>query len=644
MKVRVTFMLLVLLIANISIISELDVSNAGTTNLNNLNVVHAPSPRGNPSIFSWKHGFTYITQERSINIKDSLILRYAIKKWWNEKAIKVEWYQIFQGKSPQLLGTGFNQFTVNNKEIGNNYYQIVFICNQYGIFSSTTKKYYSDIISIHINKESENLSGILTSLNDSYLNSFNGYPSSTTAVGTIYPAGADAVIKWSCDKPEIATIDSDTGIITANNKGKSGIVTITGTPVVGNKEYSDFSETQQLSVGLGLDDQETEEFGSATFQIQGGWIKQAHQIKWFKTYLNLRSPSKNKTIELTNEHKEYLTLNNVNKSEDKKYVVYHAEFKVNFLNDFGKTVTKTFKTNNAGINVNPSNKPRIKLKFNLINMTLKNLGINVLPKLHLRRVAPNDTIVMQGIVTDDNVNSFLKNGRLEFNVPINSKKLKVWVDGVLVNSNFDAEESTVSIDDLNFSKNKSFHIKVQYTINKFNNAEFKTTPKFRILDNAPDNINPESEVLGEPLEMDFVDDTLMPIGSNIHFTVNHASVDKSSAYGQIDDPNDEVLKIVDRRRDKFKAQVYVHLDNDTDSKTQPSFYYCPDHASPILLSSKWLKIYETQPNQSLKSIVWKKKIKVVIPKNYQATNNLQVPIRWEIRQVRKTDYDDLSNR
>lgn len=640
MKTRVIFMLLLLLVACLSTFARISTVEAGYVDSSGLQLVGKPNKPGKIGFWS-VNGIDYFTKEQTVTTggKFTLNTRTVYSFFFMQGIVdKVEWYQVFKNKKPVPINYKGENYTSRIDEPGDYYFQAISYAH-WGIGRiSFHDTYKSNVMTVHVNSVPIDADRIQINIGDQYLNSFKNLPSTTIANAIIYPKNADGVVKWSLDRTDLATIDPDSGVITANNQAKAGTVEIKGQVVGNNNPDKEIIDTQQIFVGPGLEDQTVEENGTAKFSIQGDAIKYAGKVTWHRVNVN-GTLFNDKKID---DDKPYLIIKNVN--EKLKKFRYYAEFSVEQKDESGKTNNISVKTNQVKINVIPSDKPRIHLNFSLINETLKQLDPSTIFRNHLRRVAPNDKIVMQGTVTDENVNSFLKNGRLEFSVPQNSKDLQVWVEGVEVNRDFDPERQVVSIDNLDFSKQKSFDIKVQYTIKKGQNTDFKTTPKFRILDNPSDSLNPENEIIGEPLEMDFINDDFTLVGSKISFIVNHAQGHESSAYGQIDDPDDEALKVDDNRREKPKTQVFIHLDNDTDPATQPSFYYCSVNAAPQLISSKWLKAYETSPGQSLKAIVWKKNIKVVIPKKYSTTSNLHVPIRWEIRQSPKTDYDNLSNR
>ncbi|WP_164507215.1 Ig-like domain-containing protein [Companilactobacillus furfuricola] len=639
MKVRVVFMLFVLIIANCLFLFDAKEVGATYSDDSGYQLMGKPSKDGKPGILYWKNGIYYCSKEQRITAgeKYTLNIRTECRNFLYHANIDyIEWYQIFKDHPPVHLATNkMETYGDILTSAGDYYFQAV----SHYKYIRQTRQYFSKIMTVHVNPVHINANQVLINIDNHYLNSFNKVPSSIFARATVLPANADGKVRWSLNNQNLATIDPDSGNITANNHGKNGIVEVKATVVDNNNSDEKIFETQKITVGQGLEDQTVEKNGNVTFTIQGDIVDKAKNIQWHRINTNKRYSRDEKLVGATQKS---LTIDGIDDSYGK--FRYYAEFVLVQKGEDGKQQFINIRTNKAKINIIPSNKPRIQLIFSSLNETLSKIYPNVKFKDHLHSVAPNDTIFMQGTITDKNENSFLKNGRLEFNVPANCKNLKVWIDDRPVDSNFDTQRNNVSIDNLDFSKKKSFHIKVQFTISKFKKSVFQTEPKFSILNNVPNNINLESEVIGDPLSMDFVQDSVVSVGSNINFIVNHASETKTSSFGQIDDPNDEALKVIDDRREKSVVQVFIHLDNDNDPTTQPSFYYCPDHGAPQLLSTKWLQIYQTQPGQSLKSIVWKKKIKVVIPKDYHSAKNLHVPIRWEIKQVSKTDYSNVSNR
>lgn len=624
MKVRVVFMLFILTIGYASIIflgkSETIVEADYYDQTSGLNLIGKPSGLAGMFLVFRKTGIYYSSDEQRIESGKQAIVSFKTFYHWYEHLESVKIYQVFKNNNmkPRLLeGVKNQRIAINLNQEGDYYFQ-----GKSQVKSLTgNKTFYSKVMIVHVNPIPTDVSDFHIKIDDKYLNSFKNSPSHVQAQAIIHPKKASGVVQWSVDNNNLATIDPDSGLISANSDRKFGFVTVKG-ELIGNHNFDvKFFDTQKLYIGLGLDNQTVEEGENATFTIQGDIVEGASGIDWYKKK-KYGMPSN-----IPNEHSKSLTVKEVN-TEKAKYA-YFARIHLP-TNEDGKNVGK-LETNYATINIIHSDKPQINMKFAFVNETLNHLfpGELMLRPI-LRRVAPKDNILMKGTITENNKSSFIKNGKLEFKVPNRIQNLRILINKSPVANDYDKESNTVTINNFDFSQTKNFDIDASYTIENIQNEKFVTKPVFQGIKDESDQSDLYT-IDGEPLEMDFVKDELKAAGNSIKFLVNHIKGAESSAYGQINDPDGKVLTFQDDRRIKGVTSIYVHLKGYTNSNSQPKFYYCPPNSAPKLITNDLMEVYKTQDGEPLSFLTWKRNIKVVIPKDYPSTGSFKASILWVIK-------------
>ncbi|WP_125565485.1 hypothetical protein [Companilactobacillus insicii] len=149
---------------------------------------------------------------------------------------------------------------------------------------------YSNISQVNVLKNNIDADSVNVTTDNSYLyNISDKLMNVTYAHATVNPTYATGKITWSTNHPELVTVDSDTGKITANSKGANGRATIIAT-YTGSNEKSPKIVTGKtyVTVGGGLVNQKARVGGTATFKLQGNtddfygyWDDNNIAVEWY---------------------------------------------------------------------------------------------------------------------------------------------------------------------------------------------------------------------------------------------------------------------------------------------------------------------------------------------------------------------------
>ncbi|MCM0600256.1 KxYKxGKxW signal peptide domain-containing protein, partial [Periweissella ghanensis] len=201
--------------------------------------------------------------------------------------------------------------------------------------------YYSQVIQVNVFDKPQNATTITTSVDNSYLY-YNGQQ--TQANANVGNGTGD--VTWTSSDANLATIDSVTGVITANKNSQSGVVTFTAT--IKNPDGTTLSSQVQVKVGGGLDDQTVIAGSTATFPVQGtATDKNATTVyQWYQVGAGFLGSDKL----LTDQTGSALVLNNV--AQNASGTQYYAKVTVTPIGSDGKAGSpQTLITNTATLTV-----------------------------------------------------------------------------------------------------------------------------------------------------------------------------------------------------------------------------------------------------------------------------------------------------
>lgn len=324
-----------------------------------------------------------------------------------------QWYtSTDKGATWTTVNAGIKaNLTVTPTTVGTTYYQQSF---QYysglipPILGTTT--YYSRVAAVTAVPSPIPATKLDVTADSNYLYNNQSAVTTTTVDATPTPVNATGHVTWSIDNTSLATIDSTTGVVTANNDGKSGKVTVTGTMT--NDDGSTVSGQTVIEIGGGIDDQTVDEGKTATFNILGNFDADPTSVVWHKI-----DTSGNDTVVANGTSRRYTTPVTTAKNDKEKY------YAVLTLGTGSKTDTIT--TNKATLNVNINRTPNVTFKTGVENLT-DNAGNT---DNAVTNITSGDTVKISGTITENNVNSKLYDGDLMLKVPANIKNTYLTIDG-----------------------------------------------------------------------------------------------------------------------------------------------------------------------------------------------------------------------
>ncbi|WP_230097059.1 KxYKxGKxW signal peptide domain-containing protein, partial [Periweissella fabaria] len=300
--------------------------------------------------------------------------------WYQYDNATSQWVARFTDNN-KLFGSTVN-FTAS--QAGTYYFQVQSTVNiVFGSIPSTT--YYSYIITVHVFDKPQNATTISTSVDNNYL-----YYNGQNAQATANVGNGTGTITWASSNTGLATIDSQTGFITANNNGKSGVVTFTAT--ITNPDGTTLSSSVQVQVGGGLNDQTVLAGNPATFNLQGkaGQAQPAdstttNTYQWYKAGAISILDTK-----LDGQTGPTLVLPNTTSKDNGSQ--YYAIITTTSIDSKGQSHTSSFTTNKATLNVisnTPSNSTSIS------NSTSQSTSIsNSIPASTSKVVSTSDSMSM----------------------------------------------------------------------------------------------------------------------------------------------------------------------------------------------------------------------------------------------------------
>lgn len=192
--------------------------------------------------------------------------------------VNYTWYQSTDGQTWTQMKETDKHLTVTPDEVGVVYYQQKTTWKSFPSMFSTT--IYSQVAAITTFKNPINAEKLKVTADSEYL--YNNQEQAVTTFVRDSPTPVDATgdVTWSINDSGLATVDMHTGLVTANKNGKSGTVTVTGT--LTNNDGSTVSDSVDIRIGGGLDNQTVYEGDKATFEIQGEFDQKPAEIVWYK--------------------------------------------------------------------------------------------------------------------------------------------------------------------------------------------------------------------------------------------------------------------------------------------------------------------------------------------------------------------------
>jgi len=540
---------------------------------------------------------------------------------WYESTDGKTWKQIEKGKSKNL-----ENYKITPTEVGTRYYQqetywkgVIF----------TGARVYSKLATVHALPEPVDAEKVTVTTDDDYLyNSTNELVNiQTYAHAQPDPVNSTGTITWSVDDTSLATIDENTGLITANTNEKSGPLTIFAT--MHNPNGTEIKGEKEIIVGGGLENQTVKVGNTATFELQGNIGEldddedNNYTVKWYKE-------------DPITQHRENLDL-------DPKALSYTTpETK---LEDDGTIVgaiirvrangkNYSYPTNEAYLYVKPEGGPNIEMTNTLSNETYRDKGNS---DTVLFGVNNGDQVKYLNTLKNDSDTGTLSNAKYVLPLRDGTSVISVEIDNQAIDeSNYSIKknENTQNLDltvtGLGFKNQQSHSIEVNTTVSGVTGRSSFTTLPY--IEGTSDEDESLYRKFGHENVLHYTLDMIDSKPQDIDYgTINAITpAETLSRQDALNLPNN-VLDVDDTRRNKTPLKVYVsqigELMSGEDVLSGQLKYY-DDGKSTNLLNEK-AEVTSTEQDEPLNSIGWDKDNGVLLYMNH----------KWNVAGVYQTKLD-----
>ena len=546
-----------------------------------------------------------------------------------------QWYETNDGKkwtevSKKNGGTKKN-LTVTPKEIGTKYYQQE--VKWYYIFSPLSPTVYSKVAAVHALDKHVSATDIDVSVDDDYIYNYSSEitTTSTYAHATVTPANFTGDIKWSIDNTDLATIDEESGLITANTRTKSGIVTVTATAI--NNDGTTVSNNTTVTVGGGLEDQTVKAGETAKFELMGNIGEFDEQedmnysIRWFKEDPITHEQSE---IEVGKNSISHTTPETTLNDDGTLFFAY-ITVKAN-----GKNYEYT--TNEATLHVLPDGGPDITLDDTLENKTFDNSSDN---STNLYDVNSDDNVVFKTTVTNNSSGGQLKDATYHLPLRAGTTINKVTLDNqelsdsdYEVKKDSDTNELTLVVKNINLGIQKSADLVVDTTVGTVNKREnYRSIGYLTGTDDSGSNV----QKIGAPRSLNLTTNKLEYTIKDIDYGSIKPIGNDQVIFRQNNESNwpDNIMDVDDMRRDKTPITLSVSQDSDFVSEDKKSTlsghlkFFDDDYEQDLLTGSAIVS--QTKAGQEMSSLSWQADRGILLELDNQqlnASGNYETKLNW----------------
>ncbi|MQS96950.1 hypothetical protein [Companilactobacillus halodurans] len=511
-------------------------------------------------------------------------------------------------------------------EVGTKYYQQK--TAWYMFISALSPTVWSQVAAVHTLDSDVDVDDLTVTTDDDYIYNQTSdiTTTSTYARAHVKPENFTGTIKWSIDKPELATIDEETGLITANNRSQSGEVTVTATAVNSSNSAPKEAEAK-LMVGGGLEDQTVNVGEKATFALMGniGEFEEQedlnYSIRWFKEDPITHEQSE---IEIGKNSVAHTTDATTLDDDGAEYFA-HIEAKTN-----GKTYE--YDTNKAKLHVLSTEGPTIELDETIKNNTYDN---NSDTEKTIYDVISQDKVVYNSTITNTSNGARLKDAT--YTVPLRSdtKVNKVLIDGEETNDysvTSGSGEDDLKIKNLAFGINQSHEIEIQTTVSDVNSREsFRSNAH---IEGTDDNGNTVKKS-GDTRTLNLITNKLEYQVNDIDYGTIKPIGNEKVIYRQ-DETNwpNNIMNVDDMRRSKSGVQLYLSqaadFTDDSGNVLQGHLKYYDDDGEADLLNNSIL-VSNSTSGQGMNSLSWRADKGVLLEMDNRmmnASGNYHTKLNW----------------
>lgn len=434
--------------------------------------------------------------------------------------------------------------------IGKSWYQLS--TDYIGVFPFSDL--YSNVAELNTTHATIPATSLNVQTDENYLFNINNdlATSSAYAFADLEPADSTESnnVNWDTSDHSLATIDENR-LITANTKGRSGIVEIIG--FIKRSNESDIIDFKKIRIGGGLDDQTVYAGQSATFELQSDYgesrdVSSNISVVWYQ-----KNPSgKDKIVKKETNPENSISFTKDTSSTKENGSQYYATITVTNNNK-----TKSFTTNTATLNVLPSNITNVNITSELENSTFQD---KLNSTTELNNVASKDNIIYSFNLNNDS-GKLIHNSSLVLplyvqtdinSIEIDNKKIDPK-DYSLIDSSNHQKELTININDLPSLTSKK--IKIFTTVKEITDGySFSNNVHYIGYDDEQNKYKND----GSNFKINYINGKLSASFNDITFQSIHIFVHDKLKYRH---NNSEMIIFNDQRRIKKPLKIYLEQDH-----------------------------------------------------------------------------------
>jgi len=521
---------------------------------------------------------------------------------WSQTTDGKKWTDVSKGNGGQK-----KNFTVKPSKVGTVWYQLDTQYYNYLTGWMAKTHIYSNLTAVHTLPDPVDATDLEITVDDEYLyNTGEGISNTTYAHAMPTPANATGKIKWSIDKPELATIDPDDGLITANKNRLSGDVLIKATMT--NPNTGPIEKEKKVTIGGGLDDQSVKSGEDATFSLKGDTGGDGDDensgsitVDWYRT-----NPGETKETKISSGQSTSYTVKNATMADDGALYKAVITFQVGLSK-------KYLTSNKAKLSVIASGKPEIEITNKMTDDTYPH---DENSDHKLVDVVNGDSITYQDTISNISQEGPLQNSSYVLPLRSGTQINSIKVDGVelddsqsdiIFDNDTDTDDLVINLGTIGSGVSKN--VEVNTTVLGIME---KTSLEFQpyIYGSPGDGSGSTYLQKGAEEELHYITDKIHPNIDTMDFGAINAYSKNKLKYrpDNMNNPNN-VVNIDDQRREKHAMNVFVeqsHNFTNTNGDVLPaSLRYYEDGNYQNILNNK-VKITQSDVGTELNSIAWNK--------------------------------------
>jgi len=517
------------------------------------------------------------------------------------------WYESIDNGAWNTVSVSENSPELKKKmsNFGNYRFQLEHYFYWYPDTNNRTSDFYSDVVSIDVGEPAKSAT---VSFDRGYLlNAPNSdYLGKTFAHIKFDAASSTHPVTWRTSNKSLATIDANSGEITANSKKQSGTVTIIAT--VDNGNSNTITASKKLEIGGGLIDQNIREGDDATFPLIPLYKEKLDPnitIDWVQV-----TPKNPHGIHMPTPKNPYI------------YEIEHAMRNHNgesyyAIISLGKNHSNSYITNKANLNVIVPYNPKVSIDNSITNVSDSQSNNNTINTVN--DVKQDDEILYNILLANHGYQAFSK-ASANLDIPIGAKVSKVTINGKEISSDqYILKPDSIKKKQHLSIKLKQFNVDEKLSIEittKIGNIEdgtsLVTTPSFDGVANiSPFNQGKNYQTSGpHPNTINFyhkISDEFTPYIKNIQFEPIIPARKNVLDYrtSATNAPNN--IATFDDKRSR-KSHLYVYLKESAPlgnlkNKIDGQLMYYEKGQSPKSIKDKVL-LESSEDGQALTSIKW----------------------------------------